>query len=184
MFCSLRMTRAPSMRIGAGDPLSKTMIVPAPAIDRTQSRSISPPPVASSTMTSTSLMIHAIESHGAGQTPELDASGSRDVHLNRSVAASGRQKIGIASDLNHRARSGGVLKPRGTGARQKAQRVSRLHDPTPAIRETLHLEFRRIQLAAAMDHMRIFEFDAVAGTPPEHEPERDEDREQPGQSKT
>src|SRR5438270_2731476 len=106
MFVSLRMRRNPLMRIGSDEPLSKTMISRGAAVcvrmESMHARSISPPPVASSTMKSTSFMIHAIEVRGSGETAQLDASAADDVHANAAVAAGGRKEVGIAADLNHR----------------------------------------------------------------------------------
>src|SRR4029077_20163734 len=106
------MTRAPSTRIGVCDPLSNTTIARAPAIDRRQSRSISPPPVASSTMTSTSVMIHAVEIRGAAEAAQLDAAAVRQIHADLAVAFRRRKKKHVAANLHHRLDRSRILQPR------------------------------------------------------------------------
>src|SRR5438445_1875531 len=135
-------------------------------------------------MTSTSLMVHAIEIHVPRQASKLDAAAAWDVHFDSSVAASRRQNVCVASDLDHRCRAGGVLKLGRTRAREKAQRVALPDDPAAPVCEALHLKFRRIELASAMDHVRVLELDAVAGAPSEDERDRDDDGQKPGRSKT
>src|SRR5579884_129886 len=112
------------------------------------SRSISPPPVASSTMNATSLMIHAIEVDHSVETAQLDASALHDLHAHASVAVRRRQHIRGASELNHRSHRGRILNHRSAFAREKRQRVSRPDNPAAAICEAMHLKNVRIELAA------------------------------------
>src|SRR5581483_4693277 len=133
-----------------------------------QARSISPPPVASRTMAATSVMIEPVEIDFAGKAAQLDAPLAWNLHRDRRTPP-GREDIGAAPDLNHCARRGRVLQPRRAAARQKAERVARVHDPSAGIEETLHLKFVRVERTAAMDHVRVFEFDAIAGTAPDDE---------------
>src|SRR5437867_2763669 len=180
MFFSLRITRAPSIRSGCGDPLSK-MMMPRAAIlclriESTQARSISPPPDGSSTMKSTSLMIHPIEVHDAHQATQLDAAAVGETHANGAVAVGRRKRISISAELDHRRGSSGVLQNRRPAARKKTQGVAGMNDPAARIGKSLHLVFVGIELAAAMDNVRIFEFDAVGGTTAGDESGGDDDR--------
>src|ERR1700737_2617294 len=125
MLLSLRITRAPSIRMGVGDPLSNTMTSRAPAIDCMQARSISPPPDASSTIASTPLMIHPVEVHRACQRPQLDPPAPRDVHADAAVTVRRRQDVGLAANLDGGGGIGGVLQRRWSTPGQKAERVAR-----------------------------------------------------------
>src|SRR5438128_11646193 len=128
MFLSLRITRAPSMRIDCSEPLSKTTISRSGTlwlrIESMHARSISPPPVASSTMQSMSLMIHPIEIHRALQATQLDTSAPRHIHANLRVPSRGREGVGVGAELNQRRRAGSILNRRWTAPRQKAHRVA------------------------------------------------------------
>src|SRR6266542_3629267 len=143
-----------------------------------QARSISPPLVASSTMKSASLMIHAIEVDRAIEAAQLHAAAVRDVNANAAVAAGGRQGVRIAAELNHRRSAGRILQDRRTGVCEKADGVARPKDPSAAIRKSHHLELMRIQLATAMDHVRVFEFDALSRSAAEYECDGDQNRQQ------
>src|SRR5438552_16051267 len=98
-------------------------------------RSIAPPDEASSTMKSTSFMIHAIEVHRAVEAAKLHAPALRDVHTNAAVAAGGRQGVGVAAKLNHRRSSGRIVQAGWAAARGKTQRVTALQSPAAALRD-------------------------------------------------
>src|SRR5712691_7759289 len=106
MFFSLRIMRASSTRTGWAEPLSKRMISRGATlcfrIDSMHARSISPPLEASSTMKSTSLMIHPIEVHDAVEAAQLDAPAACDIDANAPVPFGRRQRVGISAELNHR----------------------------------------------------------------------------------
>src|SRR5207244_1259591 len=158
------MTRMPASCSGVREPLSKTITSRGATlcflIESMQSRSIAPPSI-SSTMTSTSLMIHPIEKDGAGQTTELGPPVPRDHHARRLRSVScWRQCIRLRPDLEDRRLGGAILQPRRSAVRENAYRIAGVQNPAAAEHEALNLELLRIEIAPAMDHVRICEFDA------------------------
>src|SRR5713101_9383302 len=158
------MMRTPASCSRVREPLSKTITSCGATlwflIESMQSRSIAPPSI-SSTMTSTSLMIHPIEKDGAGQTTELGPPVSCDHHARCLRAIScWRQRIRLRPDLEDRRLGSAILQLRRSAERENAHRVAGVQNPAPAEHETLNLELLRIERAPAMDHVRVFEFDA------------------------
>src|SRR5437016_5543955 len=88
-------------------------------IESMQPRSISPPPVASSTMKVASLMVHAIEVRRAGEAAQLHPPAARDVDANAAVAPRGREEVRVGAELDHRRSARRILQHRRPSTRQK-----------------------------------------------------------------
>src|SRR5438876_11360418 len=113
--------------------------------------SISPPDEASSTMKSTSFMVHAVDVHRAVEASKLHPPALRYVHAHPAVAAGGREGVGVAAKLNHRRSRGRIVQDRWSAAREKTERVAATQNPSASILAARHLNIGRVQLAAAMD---------------------------------
>src|SRR5437764_12162707 len=148
---------------GCCDPLSKTITfagrIVCRSIDARHSAVIAPPSK-SRTITSTSLMPHPIEAGGSVETAQRHASRARQVdRLAEMLPTRRRQLVLAAIELDARRRAGGVLEPRRAGAREERHRLPRLQRPAAAVEEALDRVDLGVEIAAAVDDVRVLELD-------------------------